>query len=181
MSDWALKGIALIAIILITYLNCLGTMKAANTANVFLVLKLTALGTIASLGFLAGTGALKHRPSQENQPPPPNGSIAKNRSMGNPSLTHSARNDLNNATDAILAALFAFGGWESAGFIAGEVIDPIYNLPRILNRAMLIVIVLVVLTVTAFYTVLPLNTMQSTNALASVRFLKAATEKYWLI
>ena len=170
MSPWVIKGVALLAIILITCLNCMGTTKATKTANVFLVLKLTALGTIVSLGFLAGTGALKHRPPQVSQQFVQHTYLVNNWAINTTMPLHSAPDDLKSVTDATLAALFAFGGWESVGFIAGEVLDPTYNLPRILNRAMLIVIVLFVLTVTAFYTVLPLNTMQNTNALASVRF-----------
>lgn len=54
MSLWLLKAIALLAIGLVAYLNCMGTVKAVNTANVFLVLKIFTLGTIASLGFAAG-------------------------------------------------------------------------------------------------------------------------------
>ena len=165
MSPWIIKAVALLAIILITCLNCMGTTKAAKTANIFLVLKLTALGTIVGLGFLAGIGTLKHRPLQENQ----QSAQVHNRAINATISLHSAHDDLKSATDAILAALFAFGGWESVGFIAGEVLDPINNIPMILNRAMLIVIVLFILTVTAFYTVLPLKTMQNTNALASVR------------
>ncbi|KAL8792334.1 MAG: hypothetical protein Q9195_005037 [Heterodermia aff. obscurata] len=168
LSPWVIKAVALLAIILITCLNCMGTTKAAKTANVFLVLKLTALGTIVGLGFLAGIGTLKHRPSQENQESAQHMYSVDKRAINTTISLHSAHNDLKSATDATLAALFAFGGWESVGFIAGEVLDPINNIPMILNRAMLIVIVLFILTVTAFYKVLPLKTMQNTNALASV-------------
>ena len=169
MSPWVVKAVALLAIILITCLNCMGTTKAAKTANVFLVLKLIAVGTIVGLGFLAGIGTLKHRPPQENQQSVQDMYLENNRAINATISLHSAHDDMRSATDATLAALFAFGGWESVGFIAGEVLDPIYNIPTIINRAMLIVIVLFILTVTAFYTVLPLNTMQNTNALASVR------------
>ena len=169
MSPWVIKAVALLAIILITALNCMGTTKATRTANVFLVLKLTTLGTIISLGFLAWTGTLKYRPPHESQQSVQDMYLVNNRAINTTISLHSAHNDLQSATDATLAALFAFGGWESVGFIAGEVLNPIYNIPMILNRAMLIVIVLFILTVTAFYTVLPLNTMQNTNALATVR------------
>ena len=170
MSPWVIKAVALLAIILITALNCMGTTKATKTANVFLVLKLTTLGTIISLGFLAWTGTLRYRPPQESQESAQDMYRVNNRAINATISLHSAHDDLQSATDATLAALFAFGGWESVGFIAGEVLNPIYNIPMILNRAMLIVIVLFILTVTAFYTVLPLNTMQNTNALATVRF-----------
>lgn len=181
MSPWLIKVLALLAIVFITCLNCLGTTKAAKTANIFLVLKLTALGTIVSLGLLAATGTLKHHSSPANQKSVRNTHLV-DKMVSNTTISLQSTPDyLGIVTDATLAALFAYGGWESVGFVAGEVLDPIYNLPRILNRAMLIIIVLFILTVTAFYTVLPPKTMQSTNALASVRPWKAATELYWLI
>ena len=170
MSPWMLKGLAILATGLVTYLNCMGTSKATNTANVFLILKLSTLATIISLGIVAGLLPAVEPSTPTQQLPGDNAAMTGDRLLND---TYARQNspymDFGNATDALLAALFAFGGWESIGFVAGEVLDPAENLPRILNRAMLIVIVLFVLTVTAFYTVLPSETMQSTNAVAAVR------------
>ncbi|KAL8827213.1 MAG: hypothetical protein Q9170_007102 [Blastenia crenularia] len=169
MPLWALKGLALLAIGLVTYLNSMGTGKAAKSANVFLVIKISTLGSIISPGFVAGLAAVKGPVSKQSNP----GDrflMANSRLFDSTSATQTSLYEgLGRATEALLAALFAFGGWESIGFVAGEVLDPIKNLPRILNRAMLIVLVLFLLTVTAFYTVLPLDTMQNTNAVATVR------------
>ena len=170
MPLWMLKGLAILATGLMTYLNCMGTSKATNTANVFLILKISTLGTIISLGFVVGLLPAVKLPARTQQFPGDKSAMTGDRLLNHTyALQNPLYKDFGHATEALLAALFAFGGWESIGFVAGEVLDPAENLPRILNRAMLIVIVLFVLTVTALYTVLPPETMQSTNAVAAVR------------
>ena len=172
ISLWVLKPVALLAIGLITYLNCMGTLKAANTANVFLVLKISTLGTIASLGFLAAVGGLSHRTSSQEQ---------GQQYLEGISAVHSTPyREFRNGTDAVLAALFAYGGWESVGFVGGEVLDPAHNIPKIINRAILVVIMLFVLTITAFYTVIPLETLRGTNTIATVGSRQAPTVAVWL-
>ena len=183
MSLWGLKGLALLAISLVTYLNCMGTGKAASTANIFLLLKLATLGTIASLGFVAGSTGLKYSTSTQQQQHLGSRSLMTDSHKFNSTSTpqSSLYKDFSSTTEAVLAALFAFGGWESIGFVAGEILDPVENLPRILNSAMLIVITLFILTVAAFYTVLPLEKMQDTNAIAIVGSCHAVPLMPWLI
>ena len=57
------------------------------------------------------------------------------------------------------------------GFVVGEMKNPSLNLPRVLNSAMGLVISLSVLVNVAFYEALPLDVMQSTNAVALVSIL----------
>ena len=172
-SLWVIKGVALIAIALVTYWNCMGTAKAANTLNVFLVLKISTLGTIICLGFLASVGSVeRHRPLEQSGQQQ---SVNKSSLTTDESLTDAKVKQLtpdlsfNNVTDALLAALFAFGGWESIGYVAGEIIEPAKNVPKILNSAMILVITTFILAVTAFYSVLPIEKIQGTDAVATVR------------
>ncbi|KAG8531228.1 uncharacterized protein KY384_004586 [Bacidia gigantensis] len=82
---------------------------------------------------------------------------------------HKSRFTPLTVADALFAALFAFGGWESVGFVAGEIVDPEKTIPKILNGAMSMTTSLFTLTVVAFYSVVPLDTLKETNAVAAVR------------
>jgi solute carrier family 7 (L-type amino acid transporter), member 6 len=97
---WVLKGTALLAITSITLLNFMGTHVGTSAANVFLVLKLFAIGTIAVAGvvFAINDFARGNVVAPIAAPDP-----------GDSSLW--AR--VGGFTDAILASLFAYGGCES--------------------------------------------------------------------
>ena len=87
---------------------------------------------------------------------------------GNITAQPTVYNNFMNISDALLAALFAFGGWESVGFVAGDIANPSQTIPRILNSAMMVVITLFVLVVSVFYAIIPLETLRTTNAVATV-------------
>ena len=168
-DGWEVKVVALLAIVLITWLNTMGGAKALVTANLFLILKVAICFTIIALGMLSVTGVLKQRDDMGG--------------LGNAKLAFkNIHHDLNdnitaqptgynqfmNVSDALFAALFAFGGWESVGFVAGDITNPGQTIPRILNSAMMIVITLFVLVVSAFYAIIPPETLRTTNAVATV-------------
>jgi len=97
---WVLKGTALLAITSITLLNFMGTNVGASVANLSLVLKVFALSTIAVAGVAFAVSDLT-RAQAVSPPAAPD--------PGDSSLWA----DIGGFTDAILAALFAYGGCES--------------------------------------------------------------------
>ena len=97
---WVLKGTALLAIASITLLNFMGTHVGTSAANVFLVLKVFALGTIAVAGVVFAVSDFT-RGEVVAPPAAPD--------PGDSSLWAS----VGGFTDAILASLFAYGGCES--------------------------------------------------------------------
>lgn len=101
---WVLKGTALLAIASITLLNFMGTNVGTSAANVFLALKIFALGTIAAAGvaFAVSDFARGEVVAPPAAPDP-----------GDSSLWAS----VGGFTDAILASLFAYGGCESVSAI----------------------------------------------------------------
>jgi len=101
VSIWVLKGTALLAIISITSLNGMGTNVGTSAANFFFVLKILGLGSVAVVGLVTFAGfGNQHRsnPITLTSTSPPDQKIWTS---------------LGNFTDATLAALFAYGGWES--------------------------------------------------------------------
>lgn len=103
-SGWEVKALALLGLVMITLINCLGTIAGARAANFFLVLKLLAVFSISAIGiFVRVTGRDSHRSEPE-------------RFRSDPDVYR--QNVLNWAqggeyTTAIYGALFCYGGWES--------------------------------------------------------------------
>ncbi|OCL02046.1 amino acid transporter [Glonium stellatum] len=166
VSNWALKVTAILAILLMTYLNCMGTKSGTGAASFFLILKVVGLGSIAIIGFAFVATGLTHQDGNNQadtadyglfDPPPPAES----------SLAYSwFWMSLGGFTDAVLAALFAYAGWESISFVIGEMEEPHSTLPRVLNNSMALVITLFLASNFALYTILSLKTLQETNAIA---------------
>lgn len=184
VPTWILKVVALLAIASITYLNCISTRAGTGAANYFLILKVFGLGSIAIVGL---TSALTGFTSKQDNHPS-NGTEHGSYDVLLPAASHPGDSwlwmSLGNFADAVLAALFAYAGWESVSdpeihvwsqlrhsqisFVIGEMKEPHYTLPRVLNSSMAIVITLFVLTNLAFYITLPLEVLQKTNAVAIV-------------
>jgi hypothetical protein len=117
ISVWMLKGVALLAVISITCLNSLGTNVGTGAATFFLVLKIVGLGSVALVGFvLMFTGF--PIPNGENDLNPPLYATTRRAPITTSDIGNSSVwTGLGNFADAILAALFAYGGWESVGSI----------------------------------------------------------------
>ncbi|HEY5907447.1 MAG TPA: amino acid permease [Vicinamibacteria bacterium] len=65
---------------------------------------------------------------------------------------------------AMLAALWAFDGWNNMPMAAGEVQDPGRNIPRALIRGMLVVLVIYLLANLAYFYALPVEEIVNSNS-----------------
>src|SRR5436190_8145592 len=115
----ALLGCA--ALVLLTFINCIGVRAGSITQNIFMILKLAAIAVLVVLGLVLA------------------------RPASNPAATAVHASTTWQALIAFGAALipaqFAYGGWQTACFVAGEVREPRKNLPRGLLLGVLGVIV----------------------------------------
>lgn len=102
LGGWWLKGVGLSAVWGITWLNCLGTSFGTRAASFFLVLKLVGLGSVV----VVGVALMIVRPESTSPKIVAPGIVGF-------SAKKSLWSGLGSFTDAILAALFAYGGWES--------------------------------------------------------------------
>jgi solute carrier family 7 (L-type amino acid transporter), member 6 len=103
-SIWISKGIAFLAITLVTHINCMGIRVSAGITNAFLVIKLLGLTSIIVTGLTLGT--MHFQNGEEVQ-----GIIVRNlRDIDTRFWSH-----LGAYTDATLAALWAYSGWETVG------------------------------------------------------------------
>ncbi|KAI0130313.1 large neutral amino acids transporter small subunit 1 [Xylariales sp. AK1849] len=154
-TSWLLtKAVGLAGLWIITYINCTGARVGAKIARAFLFLKLLTLFCVTALGFgatMLGTSNRGNRdPSgwSEHDPPSPDFRFPMY---------------FKNLVDALFAALFCYAGWETIGFVLGDMAQPTRHLPRVMTAAMTIVMVGFVMVNISLYIVLPLDALRETS------------------
>lgn len=110
----------------LTVVNCFGVRSGANVQNTFMVTKIAAILMLVVLGWRAvddaSLSALGSRPS--------------------PRVGSGVPMAENNFLAAMVPVLFAYGGWQTASFVSGEMRNAERDLPRGLLSGVLGVIVL---------------------------------------
>lgn len=119
-TNAALLGCGALAVL--TLINCIGVRAGTATQNVFMVLKLVAIAALVIFGLTVSQ--------------PTNTNVVASLPAAN--TTWQA---LIAFGAALIPAQFAYGGWQTACFVAGEVRDPKKTLPRGLLLGVLGVIV----------------------------------------
>lgn len=117
-------GIAVITILVLTIVNCFGVRSGSTVQNILMIMKILAIVFLIIFGY-----ALTHPASA-----PPVTQISQGNSF----------NDITAFGAALVPVMFAFGGWQTANFIAGEIREPQKNLARGLLFGVVGVIVLYV-------------------------------------
>jgi APA family basic amino acid/polyamine antiporter len=105
------SAIAIAALAGLTVINCLGVRSGSTVQSVLMILKIGAIAVLVAAGFLTA----------------PAHAVA-------PAATAPHANLLFAFAAAVTPVFFAYGGWQTASFMAGEMRDP----KRDLSRAMLI-------------------------------------------
>src|SRR5438445_4973114 len=109
-SEWraALLGSAALAVL--TVINCIGVRAGTVTQNLFMILKLVAIAVLVIVGLTVS--------GPSNEP------------AAHPIANSSTWQLLIAFGAALIPAQFAYGGWQTACFVAGEVREPKRTLPR---------------------------------------------------
>ncbi|HWZ60538.1 MAG TPA: amino acid permease [Gemmatimonadaceae bacterium] len=126
------KPVAVGAILLLTWVNCVGIRAGATTQNIFTVLKLAALASVILVGVAA---ALRH------------GGALADSAAPTPDL-------VRVIGVALIPVLFTYGGWAHANNVAGEVKDPVRTLPRAMILGVSLVVIVYVLVNVSYVAVL---------------------------
>jgi basic amino acid/polyamine antiporter, APA family len=114
VSDWL---VAAAALALLTIVNCLGVKSGGRTQSALMLMKIVAIGALVIAGFVFSRNPAAHE-------------------------SQAVAWSLTSFGAAMVPVLFAYGGWQTANFIAAEVKDPTKNLPRGLVLGMLGVVTL---------------------------------------
>lgn len=114
-QDWV---VATAALATLTLINCLGVKTGGRTQSALMVMKIVAISALVIVGLVF---AGKHV-----------------------TMTTAAEREwsLTSFGGAMVPVLFAYGGWQTANFLAAEVKEPKKNLPRGLLLGVLGVVVL---------------------------------------
>lgn len=110
-TDNVAAFLAALALAVLTIINCLGVRAGSTTQNLFMILKLVAIAALVAFG-LTVTGAPATTIARSTSSPP------------------TIWNSLTAFGAALIPVQFAYGGWQTSCFVAGEVRDPQKNLPR---------------------------------------------------
>jgi len=125
--------VAVTIIILLSYLNYIGVRKAGEFQLVFTILKVTMILAIIIIGFSYANGGFAN--FRTTYPAAPGG--------------------MSGFMAALIAALWAYDGWNNLVMVAGEVRDPQRSIPRALIYGITVVAALYILTFAAVQYVLP--------------------------
>jgi APA family basic amino acid/polyamine antiporter len=146
MSPLAQKLVGVLFVLFLTIVNYIGTRWGANLQNLLTVIKFTALAAICGIVFIFGKG---HPANFIN--PPPKGLAGMLGPFG----------------IALVASLWAYKGWESATYSAGETKNPQRNVPLGLFIGMIAVIFLYIAANLAYLWVLPTSKIAASARVAA--------------
>lgn len=111
--------VAALTLSILTAVNCLGVRAGSNLQSALMLTKLAAIALLIGVGFIIAAPA----PSMSSAAP-----LASGGSIG--------------LATAMVPVLFAYGGWQTASFVSGEMRDSRRDLPRGLMIGVIGVIVL---------------------------------------
>ncbi len=148
LSTLGINSVAIISIVALTMINCLGVKSGAIVQNVLTLVKIGTLAIVAVLGIFYG--------SSSNFSTGGLGEIPLANMAGPFGL-------------ALVAVLWAYDGWIQTTFVAGEVKEPQKNIPRALIISTVLVIVIYVTVNLAYMATLSIDKIsQSTLVLSDM-------------
>ena len=106
---WNDSAIAAVVLLALTGINCLGARAGSNLQSALMLLKIGAIAALVVIGFAVGGGSFKSGPL-----------LAQPVSLGL----------LKSVGAAMVPIAFAYGGWQTATFVAGEMRDARRDLSR---------------------------------------------------
>ena len=113
--------LAVLTLVALTVVNCFGVRAGSNVQSTLMVLKIVAIAMLVLVGFIAGERAAASATPSSIDP-----------------------TSLPAFGAAMVPVLFAYGGWQTASFVSGEMKAPRRDLPRALLIGVTGVIVLYV-------------------------------------
>ncbi len=113
LADWL---VAVLALAGLTLINCFGVKAGSTVQSILMVLKIIAILALIACGLLLASPTTKSAAAGASEAG----------LFGHP-LSFDL---LTTIGAAMVPVLFAYGGWQTASFVAGEIREPKKNLPR---------------------------------------------------
>lgn len=146
LSDTAIKVIAIGVIVVISAINYLGVKQGSTVQTLFTLGKVVAIVFIVILGFMFGSKVPEHV-------------VTKGIASNEISISHFFL--------ALVAGLFAFGGWHMVTYNSEETINPRRTIPRALMLGTVIVTVCYIAMNAVYMHILPLKVIASSKRIAA--------------
>jgi APA family basic amino acid/polyamine antiporter len=143
--------LAMAVILALAGLNYLGVRAGANTQLGVTVLKVALIAGIIAVGLAGGSG-----------------------DSARYSTSVAARGGAAGFFAALVAALWAYDGWNNVSMISSEIRDPQRNLPRALIYGTLLVVIIYLLTNAAYFHVLEAKEVAAHDRVAAEMMRRAA-------
>ncbi len=152
LGELSQKGVAISAILLLSWINYLGVRQGSNLQTAFTLVKVLAVVLIIGVGFSLGepAGALTAAPTVTGV----EAGILGGGTMGDFFL-------------ALVAGLFAFGGWHMVSYNAGETIEARKTIPKALTYGVFVVTASYIALNAVYFYVLPLDTVIQSDRVAA--------------
>jgi len=160
LDDNGIKAVGIAMIVLLSAVNYVGVRQGSQLQTLFTVGKIIAIAAIIGLGFWFGGGA--HERVLEA------GAVALEASAA--AGSDAAATDTVGVTEfllALVAGLFAFGGWHMVTYNSEETVEPRTTVPRALIIGTAIVTVCYVAMNAVYMWVLPLETIAASDRVAA--------------
>lgn len=162
LQSFGIKGLTIITIIFLTVINYFGVIVGGVVSNIFTVLKLAGIFLIIVFIFLWSTGSFSNLyiPAAET-----------------PAAYSSPLGIMGAFFAAMLAAFWAYDGWNNIGYLGGEVKNPKKNIPLSLYLGVIITILIYLLINFAFLYVFPIPKMvevyNTPDTIAAIEVLRS--------
>jgi APA family basic amino acid/polyamine antiporter len=143
LGPWGTKAVAVGVIVLLSAVNYLGVRPGSRLQTALTVVKVAAIALMIGVGFALAEGA------------PPTPAVALEGGTAQDFLL------------ALVAALFAFGGWHMVTYSADETVEPERTIPRALLWGTLVVTLAYVGLNAVYFHVLPLDRVIGSDRIAA--------------
>ncbi len=157
-ADLNVKLVAIILIIILTWINTKGIKTGAGFSMAILIL------VFASIFLIIAFGLTSHVAHISN---------IKMQTTNNTSVTFSA------VFTAMLAAFWAYQGWASVGYVGGEIKDAKRNLPKGIVIGIFTIIALYLLVNTTYLSLLTIPQLEEVNSAGNKIAAIEAVRSFW--
>ena len=146
LNDVLIRVVSIVVILILSAINYMGVKQGSNLQTLFTLGKILAIAFIIVAGFVLGSRVPEHFAT---------GEIA------------TSDFSLNSFFTALVAGLFAFGGWHMVTYNSEETMNPRKTIPRALLLGIMIVTLCYIALNAVYMYILPIDSVASSSRIAA--------------